>query len=247
MTVFFYTIASAAFISVLSFSGALLLLAKDRFLRNLTIFLVALAAATLLGTAFLHFLPEALEAELPERAFLFPLIGFVLFYVGEKLLHLHHATQRDTGHDPRELGILSLAGDFVHNFIDGIILVVAFLVDVKLGFITAAAIALHEIPEEIAEFGVLLYAGFSKLRALLLNFLSASSILLGVIAGFVVQDALIPRIPFVLLFAVGVFLYIGASDFVPEFRKERDPAKTVALFLVFLGGLLALWLFTFLE
>src|SRR3989344_1171043 len=178
MNVFLYTIASAAFISALSFSGALLLLTRDRFLRNLTIFLVALAAATLLGTAFLHFLPEALEEELPESAFLFPIIGFALLYAGEKLLHLHHATERDTGHNPQELGILSLAGDFVHNFIDGIILVAAFLVDAKLGFITAAGKDLNRIPEG---------------------------------------------------------------------RKERDPAKTVALFLVFFGGLVVMWLFVFLE
>ena len=169
----------------------------------------------------------------------------MFFYIGEKLLHLHHGPQGADEHSPRELGVLSLSADAVHNFVDGIILAVAFLVDVRLGLVTAAAVALHEIPQEIAEFGVLLYAGFSKRRALFLNFLSATTVILGGIVGFLFQEIFISFIPFVLLFAAGSFLYIGASDFVPEFKKERDPKKSLALSLTFFSGIFLMWIFTF--
>jgi zinc and cadmium transporter len=162
-------------------------------------------------------------------------------------LHLHHGTEGADEHNPRNLGVLSLSADVVHNFIDGIILAVAFLVDVKLGLVTAAAVALHEVPQEIAEFGVLIYAGFSKARALLLNFLSATSIILGGAIGFLFKETLVPLIPFVLLFAAGSFLYIAASDFIPEFKKERGLGKTLALSGTFFLGIFLMWIFTFIE
>lgn len=247
MSPFLLTLLSAIGISLLSLSGSVLLFAKDRFIQKISLFLVALAAAALLGTAFLHILPEVLETELPQHAFLIPLLGFAVFYVGEKLLHLHHATEGGNEHKPSELGILSLSGDFIHNLVDGVILAAAFLVDAKLGFVTVAAVALHEIPQEIAEFGVLLYAGFSKVRALALNFLSATSVILGGVVGFLAQDLLLSWIPLVLLFAVGSFLYIGATDFVPEFKNERNPKKVLGLSLVFFAGLAFMWLLTFVE
>ena len=247
MNPFLVTLASTFLITLLSLSGSILLFLKDHFIQKISLFLVALAAAALLGTAFLHILPEVLKEELPEQAFLIPLIGFVAFYIGEKLLHLHHATEEQKEHAPRELGILSLSGDFIHNFVDGVILAAAFLVDIKLGLVTTAAVALHEIPQEIAEFGVLLYAGFSKARALALNFLSATAIIVGGIGGFLAQDILLSFIPYVLLFAVGSFLYLGATDFVPEFKNERAPGKIFGLSSVFFAGLAFMWFLTFVK
>ena len=220
---------------------------KDYILKHISLYLLALAAGALLGTAFLHLLPEALLKGIPQQGFLVVLAGFLFFYIGEKLLHLHHAAQGVDEHNPRALGILSLSADAVHNFVDGIILAVAFLVDIKLGLITAAAVALHEIPQEIAEFGVLLYAGFSKRRALFLNVLSAATVILGGVVGFLFQETLAAFIPFVLLFAAGSFLYIAASDFIPELKKERDPARTFALSLTFFFGIFLMWIFTFIE
>lgn len=241
---------SALIITLLSFVAAPLLLLKDHALRSLSVFLVTLAAAALLGTAFLHILPEAVKEQIEESTFLWTLVGFAVFYVAEKLLHLHHVTDiegEEKEHAPRELGILGLVGDFLHNFIDGIIMAVAFLVDVKLGLVTAFAVALHEIPQEIAVFGVLVYSGFSKLKALFLNFFSQASIILGVAAVFLIGEVLESWIPAILLFAVGSFVYLGAADFVPEFRKERDRKKSLALFLVFLAGLFLIWLIGLLE
>lgn len=248
MTPFLFTLATTFFISLLSLSGSFILFLKDHILRHISLVLVALAAGALLGTAFLHLLPEVIEGgEFPEQGFLILLAGFVLFYVAEKLLHLHHGTEGGREHHPRELGVLSLTGYFVHNFVDGVILAAAFLIDVKLGLVAAAAVALHEVPQEVAEFGVLLYAGFSKVKALFLNFLSATSVILGGIVGFLAQDFVSGFVPFILLFAAGTFLYIGASDFIPEIKRERHPGKTFILFAAFAGGLVLMWLLTFVE
>ena len=247
MDPFFLTLVATAVISFLALSGSILLFFKDQFLKHISLYLIALASGALLGTAFLHLLPEILEEGFPEQGFMVLLGGFLFFYIAEKLLHLHHGAEGVDEHNPRELGVLSLSADAIHNFMDGIILAVAFLVDVKLGLVTAAAVALHEIPQEIAEFGVLLYAGFSKYKALIFNFLSATTIILGGIAGFIFQDILISFIPFVLLFAAGSFLYIGASDFIPEFKKEREPRKALLLSLTFFFGIFLMWVFTFME
>jgi len=247
MNPFFLTLLATFGIAALSLSGSLFLFFKDNILKRISLYLLALAAGALLGTAFLHILPEVIEEGIPEQGFLVLLGGFLFFYVGEKLLHLHHGVEGADEHSPHELGVLSLSADAVHNFVDGIILAVAFLVDVRLGLVTAAAVALHEIPQEIAEFGVLIYAGFSKRRALFLNFLSATTVILGGIVGFLFQEIFISFIPFVLLFAAGSFLYIGASDFVPEFKKERDPKKSLVLSLTFFFGIFLMWIFTFIE
>ena len=247
MTPFLFTLAATAFISLLALSGSFLLFLKDQLLKRISLVLLALAAGALLGTAFLHLLPEVVEGGMPEQGFLIVLGGFLLFYIGEKVLHLHHGAEGKEEHSPSELGILSLLGDSVHNFVDGIILAVAFLVDIKLGLVTAAAVALHEVPQEIAEFGVLVYAGFSKVRALVLNFVSATAVIVGGVVGFLFQETFVSLIPFVLLFAAGSFLYIGASDFIPEFKKERDPKKALALSFIFLFGIFIMWVFTFIE
>jgi len=247
MNPFSLTILATIGIALLSLSGSSLLFLKDQLLRRISLFLLALAAGVLLGSAFLHLLPEAIKQGLPEQGFLVLLAGFLLFYTGEKILHLHHGTEEVDEHSPRALGVLSLSADTVHNFIDGIILAAAFLVDVKLGLVTVAAVALHEVPQEIAEFGVLIYAGFSKTRALLLNFLSATSIILGGAVGFLFREALVSFIPFVLLFAVGSFLYIAASDFIPEFKKEQNTRKTLILSFTFFFGIFLMWIFAIIE
>ncbi|MDA1337587.1 MAG: ZIP family metal transporter [bacterium] len=247
MNPFLLTLIATTAISLLALSGSILLFAKDHFLNRISLYLIALAAGALLGTAFLHILPEVIEKGFPQQGFLILLGGFLFFYIGEKLLHLHHGAEGADEHTPQDLGVLSLSADTVHNFVDGVILAAAFLVDIKLGIVTAAAVALHEIPQEIAEFGVLLYAGFSKHKALLLNFISATTVIIGGIVGFIFQEALISYIPFVLLFAAGSFLYIGASDFIPEFKKERDPKKALLLSLTFFFGIFLMWVFTFIE
>ncbi|MEK7510285.1 MAG: ZIP family metal transporter [Patescibacteria group bacterium] len=232
-------------ISLLSLSGTLLLLLKKDLLERLTIFLVAFAAGALLGAAFLHLLPEAIEQIGGTHQFLLVLIGFGIFFFIENILHWHHSHKGQTKH--ASLGVLSLVGDSLHNFLDGVIIAAAFLVDVKLGFVTSAAVALHEIPQEISEFAVLLYAGFSKKRALLLNFFSATSIIAGGVVSYLLGGLIGEWIALFLLFAVGTFLYVGASDFVPEIRREESLKKSLQILSIFGGGIAFMWLLTFVE
>lgn len=241
----FPIVLSTILISILSLSSVFLLFFKEHILKQISIFLVAFAAGALMGAAFLHLLPEAIKSSSFENPFIYILFGFLVFFSIEKILHWHH-THRETK-EPAPLGILSLWGDMFHNFIDGFIIAGTFFADPELGFIATLAVALHEIPQEISEFGVLLYAGFSKLRAFFLNFLSATSVVIGGVVGYFLGDVLRPLIPLLLFFAVGTFLYLGASDFVPEIRKEEGGKRSVQLFLVFLGGVGLMWFFTVFE
>ena len=198
-----------------------------------------------MGTAFLHLLPEAIEGIESKNAFLFILFGFGLFFFIENILHWHHT--RGDYPEHRSFGILSLLGDGVHNFVDGMIIAAVFFVDMKLGFVTVLAVALHEIPQEIAEFGVLIYSGFSRKRAFLLNFISATTVILGGVVTFLLAGVLGEWISLLLLFAVGIFVYVAASDFVPEIRKEERLSKSLGLLLTFAAGIFLMWLVLFLE
>lgn len=245
VTLFLSIIAATGLISLLSFSGSLFLFSQHHLIRRISIFLLALAAGALMGNAFLHLLPEAAQELDSEHAFLFILLGFGVFFFIENILHWHHTRGDKPAH--RSLGILSLLGDGVHNFLDGMIIAAVFFVDIKLGFVTALAVALHEIPQEIAEFGVLVFSGFSNVRALLLNFLSATTVIAGGIVSYFLGTLLEPWIPLFVLFAVGVFVYVAASDFVPEIRKEQSLSKSLGLLATFAAGIAIMWLALFLE
>jgi Predicted divalent heavy-metal cations transporter len=132
---------------------------------------------------------------------------------------------------------MNLIGDSVHNFIDGMVIAAAFLVNPGLGAATTLAIALHEIPQEIGDFGVLIHAGFGRIKALATNYAIALMVVAGGVAGYVLSFAVENIIPYLLPFAAGGFIYIAASDLMPEIRKERVLKKSVGAFLVFLMGI----------
>jgi len=141
---------------------------------------------------------------------------------------------------------MNLFGDVVHNFIDGLIISAAFITDVRLGIVTSLAIALHEIPQEIGDFGVLLYSGMEKKKALTANYLVALAVILGGIVGYFASIYVKPMIPYLLPFAAGGFIYIAASDLMPEIRKEESLKKSIASFGVFILGIVMMYLFTLL-
>jgi len=245
MSIFVSIIVGTGLISLLSLSGGLLLFFRKQLTDKLSIFLMAFAAGALMGTAFLHLLPEAIEGITSRNAFLFILAGFGMFFVIENILHWHHSHRGEPTHS--SLGTLTLLGDGFHNFLDGMIIAAVFFIDIRLGFATTLAVALHEIPQEAAEFGILTHAGFSRARALLWNFLSSSTVVLGGIVSFLLAGIIGQWIVFFLLFAVGIFLYIAASDFVPEIRKEQSLPKSLGLLVTFAAGIFLMWLVLFLE
>jgi len=169
----------------------------------------------------------------------------VLFYLIEKIFHWRHCHQDHC--DVHTFGYVNLIGDSIHNFIDGLIIAATFLVDVRLGITTSLAIALHEIPQEIGDFGVLLYAGFERMKALVLNFLVALTVVAGGIVGYFLSFRLEGLLVYLLPLAAGGFLYISTSDLIPEIRKETNLKKSLLSFTFFIIGILIMYFAKFIE
>ena len=205
--------------------------------------LVSYAVGVLLATAFLDLLPEAFERGGAPQPLLATLLGGVLgFFVLEKVAiwrHHHHGEQEHGGHahpaagpGRRSVGVLIIVGDAFHNFVDGVLLAAAFLTDIKLGVITAAAVVAHEIPQEAGDFAVLLHAGFDRRAALALNALSSSAAIAGGIAGYFLLGHALGVVPHVLALAAASFIYIAVADLMPgmhEHHATREVAWQIAL------------------
>ena len=234
-----YILLATFIISLISFVGVICLALKENILNKILLVLIGLSAGALMGGAFLHLLPEAVEKSTGLDVYLFVLTGFILFFLIEKVLHWRHCHKGEC--DVHTFQYMNLVGDSIHNFIDGMIMAASFVVSVPLGITTTIAISTHEIPQEIGDFGVLLYGGFSKRRAITLNFVVALTAVLGGIVGYFVSNLIENIVLFILPFAAGGFIYIAATDLVPEIRKELDMRKYMATLLVFICGILIMW------
>ena len=236
-----YILLTTFLISLISFIGALILFLKEELLDKILLVLAAFAAGALMGGAFLHLIPEAIakvgaDENSVSILFLYLILGFCIFFVLEQFIrwHHHHATRHP---EIKPFSYLILISDGVHNFIDGLIIAASFVVALPLGIITAIAIALHEIPQEIGDFGILVYGGFKRDKALVLNFLSAITIVFGGVVGFLLSQKIGASIIFLLPFAAGNFIYIACSDIIPEIRQKVNIRKSAIHFLVFLIGI----------
>ena len=181
--------------------------------------MLAFAIGALIGVSFFDIIPEAIEAIGQERTFAYLVAGIVLFFAAEKLLRWYHHHEGHEG-ETRPFATLILLGDAIHNFIDGVALAVSFLVSMPLGVATTAAVLLHEVPQEVADFGVLIRGGYSRSRALWYNFLISLTTLLGAIVGYGFGRALASFLPYVLAVIGGSFLYLAMSDLIPETHEE---------------------------
>ncbi|MBP9819237.1 ZIP family metal transporter [Candidatus Woesebacteria bacterium] len=206
---------------------------------------ISLSAGTLLGGAFLHLLPEASEAVEGIQPFLLTLLAFLGFFVIEKIIHWRHChTDSCPEHS---VGYVNLMGDGLHNFIDGVIIAGAFMTDVKIGIITTIAVALHEIPQEIGDMGVLLHAGFSRKTALLANVSISLTALLGGIFGYFFISLADTAVAYLLPLAAGNFLYLASSDLLPEIRKEDHKHRFGISMAFVMLGVAIMAVFTLLE
>ncbi len=222
-------------ISLCVWIAVLFLYFKKETLHKITLFLVSLSAGALMGGAFLHLLPEATQEIEVSKLYLIVLAAFIFFFFMEKLLFWRHCHKENC--PIHTFGYMNLVGDSLHNFIDGLVIAGAFLVDIKLGIATTIAIAIHEIPQEIGDFGVLIHAGFNKKRALVVNYLVALTVVLGGVVGYFMSFTLNNIIPCLLPFAAGGFIYIAASDLMPELRKETNLKRSISSFAVFILGI----------
>ena len=189
-----------------------------------------------MGGAFLHLIPEAVEEFESFNIFLYVLVGFILFFLVEKLLHWRHCHKQKCS--VHTFAYMNLVGDGIHNFIDGLIIAAGFITNTHLGIVTTLAVALHEIPQEIGDFGVLIYGGFKKTSALFLNFVCALTAILGGVFGYFISANITE---FLLPFAAGGFIYIAATDLIPEIKKEINIKSWIITFLVFLIGILIMY------
>jgi len=239
LTEWMYAIGSVLAISLLAFIGLLTLSIKEKTLNRILIYLVSFSAGALIGDAFIHLLPEIVE----EVGFtlsisLWVLFGIVLMFILEKFIHWHHCHIHDHKHHKVEpFAIMNLIGDGVHNFIDGLIIGASYLISIPVGIATTLAVALHEIPQEISDFGVLMHGGFSKSKALFFNFVSALAAVIGVLVALTasmyisgIEQILVPM-------AAGQFIYIAAADLIPELHKETDSKKSIIQLIWFILGI----------
>jgi zinc and cadmium transporter len=235
-----YIVLTTFLIALIAFIGILTLSIKDKVLEKILLVLVSLSAGALMGGAFIHLIPESIEKGGETNPFIIVLTGFILFFIIEKVLHWRHCHKGKC--DVHTFQYMNLIGDSIHNFIDGLIIAASFIVSISLGLTTTVAIAAHEIPQEIGDFGVLVYGGFDKKKALVLNFVVALTIVLGGITGFFVSQNIENAVIFLIPFAAGGFIYIAATDLVPEIKKETNIKKSMTTMLVFICGILLMWL-----
>lgn len=241
-----YAFVSVFLVSLVSLVGIFFLSLNKDFLKRFLLTVVSFAVGALFANVFLHLLPEIVERSNDLRwSFGLVLTGIVLSLIIEKFIHWHHCHNLDCAeHHHKPVGLLTIIGDGVHNMTDGILIASAYLADVELGIATTIAVVLHEIPQEIGDCAVLLHSGMSRTKALLCNFGSGLTAILG--AGIVLfLSEYAADIELILLpLAAGNFLYIAGSDLVPELNKETKLGRSMAQLVALLAGVALITLFS---
>jgi zinc and cadmium transporter len=212
-----------------------LLLVTDSARSKLIPWLISYAVGALLGVSMLALLPSALEQLPPQRVFTTMLLGILLFFVLEKLVLWRHCHTHDC--EVHEGSVLTvLVGDAFHNFVDGAVIAAAVVTSIPLGVTTAVAVAAHEIPQEVGDFAILLHAGYSRSRAMMLNLLSATSSAVGAIAAFFAFDSIPRLLPYFLALAAASFLYVAMADLIPGLHRGRTDASSLRQILLIGAG-----------
>lgn len=246
---YLYPIVAVTVTSLLSFVGVLFLAVQKDRLQKILLFLVSFAAGSLLGDVFIHLLPEAVEAYgdfgLPVSFAV--LTGLMVFFMLEKIICWRHCHIPTSEEHPHPVALMNLVGDGLHNFMDGLIIVGSFASSFPLGLATSLAVVFHEIPQEIGDFGVLVHGGFSRGKALLLNFASAALAILGALVGILLESRVEGLGQWLIPFTAGGFLYIASADLIPELKKETGLKKSAPQFFGLLLGVGVMWGLTLLE
>ena len=212
-----------------------ILLFNDSARSRLVPWLVSYAVGALLGVSLLALLPETLEHLPASNVFATLLAGILLFFVLEKLVLWRHCHTHDCEvHDGSVLPVV--VGDAFHNFVDGAVITAAVMTSLPLGFTTAVAVAAHEIPQEVGDFAILLHAGYSRARALLLNVLSAAASAVGAVTAFFALDVLPQMLPYFLVLASASFLYVAMADLIPGLHRGRTDAGSMRQILLIAAG-----------
>ena len=241
--------SSVFLISLISLVGILFLsMRKDR-LEKILLYLVSFAVGALFGDVFIHIIPHISAGHgFTYKIGTYFILGILLFFIIERFVNWHHCHKVEHEHKIKPLAYTNLIGDGFHNFLDGIIIASSFMVSVPVGIATTLAVIFHEIPQEISDFAVLLYAGFSKKKAFLLNFLSAVMAILGAVLTLLFLETFQGLEVMLLAFAGGGFIYIAGSDLIPELHKEQfSNKKSILQLLSMLLGIAIMFGLIFFE
>src|SRR5690606_17424437 len=244
--VVFYSLVSTFLVSLVSFAGIATLSFKRRWLDKCLFLLISLSAGALLGDVFIHLLPEIIEEHggFSPIVSLLVLCGIIGFFILEKFLIWHHHHSIETPEDHRQhqhshtqsLGVMNLIGDAFHNLLDGMIIAASFLISPVVGVSTTLAVILHEIPQEIGDFGVLIHSGFSVKKGLFFNFLTGSVAILGALLVIIIGNQSESILHYLIPFTAGGFIYIAGSDLIPELKKERVVLNSLFQLIALLMG-----------
>jgi len=234
---------SIVIISTLLLIGVLTLALREKLLDRILSFLISFSAGTILGAAFFDLLPEGIEILGEEQLFPFLAIGFSGTFFLERSIYWYHGHGHE--HD-KEVGAiksyvyLNLVGDGAHNLLDGMIIAATFQLSIPLGIATTIAVIFHELPQEIGDFGILVFGGFSRKRALLFNFLTSLTSFIGLILTFILID-IEGFTGSIIALAGGGFIYLAASEILPEIKKEKIFSRSLIQYIMFILGLSFIW------
>ena len=235
--VWLYSLLSVVVVSLISLIGVIVLAIKQDILNRIVFVLVSLAVGALFGDTLIHLLPEAyasFDSQLTVAYLV--MVGFLIFFLVEKYLHWHHHHDEESGIHIHPVGYVSLVADGIHNFIDGVLIGVSYLVSIPLGVATTIAVVMHEIPQEIGDFGVLISAGFTRKKALFLNFATGLTAILGTVLALVFGSRLETLAAYAIPLTAGGFLYIAAVDLLPPLHKETRPYRSLMQLLAIVAG-----------
>lgn len=241
MSTFVYIIIFSFVGSVVSLVGGIFLLIKQRIALKFSHLIASFAAGALLATAFFDLLPEASAGAQGADVFLWTLVGILLFFLLERFVHWFHHHHEHGDVKTKPTVSLIMVGDTVHNFIDGVAMGATFLVSIPLGIITSLAVAAHEIPQEIGDFGLMLHRGVPRKKIVLFNIFSALAAMVGALLIYFAGDMVEKFLPVFLSITAGFFIYIAASDLIPEIHEENRRGFAFWETLLLLIGVVVIW------
>lgn len=254
MTILGYILLFTFLGSVFSLIGGVFLLFKEKLALRISHLLFSFAAGTLLGTAFFDLLPEAASNAVDTASnaskniniFFWALVGILVFFLIERFIHwFHHHHEHPServGQVKPTVALITL-GDSVHNFIDGVAIAASFLLNIPLGIVTALAVAAHEIPQEMGDFSILLHRGVNRKKVLLLNLLSSAAAIAGAVLTFFMADFVTGLLPVFLAITAGFFIYIAASDLIPEIHEKNKAGFAFIESFLLILGVFVIWVF----
>ncbi len=240
---------SVIIVSLISLAGIFSLMLNDKRLAKILLYLVSFSAGSLFGDAFIHLVPESIEVNGSETSVsLLIIFGILASFTVERFLQWRHCHVPTSTEHPHTFAYMNLFGDAVHNLIDGLIIGGSYLASIPIGVATTLAVVFHEIPQEIGDFCVLIYGGFSKRRALWLNLLTALTAVAGTLVAIVLGSVMEGFVPLLIPFAAGNFIYIAGSDLIPELRKDTpEPKKAATQMISIVMGVAIMMLLLLLE